>query len=500
MITPGFFGFFNSYRGLLASQMALNTVNHNISNANTPGYSRQRVDMSAHFPYTLPTQINQDISKGQLGQGVQVDGVTRIRDSFIDDQFRQENSRLGTNEQNRNVLQQIEGVLNEPSTSGINSAIQELFNSAQALSLDPQNMAVRADFLQYAVDTLVVFEQQFNQLEDLQRNLVGDAAVPGSFAISQLGINVNDTNNILQEITNLNKQILTVISSGAEPNDLYDRRDLLLDELAELVDYEVTNTASGQINIDIANQRMVQGVTLVDTFEVLPNPVGPPTSDFEPSIVQTVNGGVDVLNSAVPNQLSDGKIKAIVDIAGGNTSVTNVRGLINDLDDLVTSIVTEINGLHMAGRDLNGASPTSTIFTGTDISNFAVNNNLLNDPRLIGAAEGPPNPYLGPGDGSTALDIAQLRDGSFAALGNTSYIEYFNGLVSNLGIDTRTFENRSDSQNVLMDSLAQRRESISGVNMDEELIDLVRYQRAFEATSRTIQTFDEIIQTIINMV
>lgn len=500
MISPGFFGFYNSFRGLLASQMALNTVNHNISNANTPGYTRQRVDLTAHAPYTLPTQIGQDISAGQLGQGVLVDGVSRIRDQFIDTQYRQENSTLGYNEEYETVLQQIEGVLNEPSTSGINDAIQSLFNAAQALSLDPQNMAVRADFIQYAIDTLVVFQQQYNQLEDLQENLVGDIANPGSLQISQLAIHTNEANNILQEITNLNQQILTVVASDAEPNDLYDKRDLLLDDLSKIVDFDVTFTASGQLNLDIANQSMIRGVTLTDTLEVVANPLGPPASNYEPSIIQTVNGGIDILNSAPPNQITGGQLRSIFDVAGGNLTVTNVRGVIEDLDSLITTIVGEITTLHLAGRDLNGASPVNPFFIGTDISNFAVNSALINDPGLIGAAEGPPNPYLGPGDGSTALQIAQLRDSTFAALGNTSFIEFFNGITSNLGIDTRTFENRTESQNLLINSLGQRRESISGVNMDEELINLVKFQRAFEASSKTIQVYDEVIQTIINMV
>jgi len=500
MISPGFFGFFNAYRGLLASQMALNTVNHNISNANTPGYTRQRVDLTAHFPYTLPAQIAQDISHGQLGQGVQVDGVSRIRDAFIDDQYRQENSRLGYNTDMRDVLQQIQGILNEPSTSALNGSIQTFFDSAQALSLNPENMAVRADFLQHAVDMLVVFQQQYNQLEDLEQNMVGDIAVPGSLNTSQLAIHVNDVNNILQEVAGLNRQILTVVSAGAEPNDLYDKRDLLLDDLSKLVDYDVTFTPSGQLNIDIAGQSMVRGVTVTDTLQIIQNPLGPPASDYQPSIVQTTGTGVDIINTAAPNQITSGRIRALVEAAGQNLNITSVRSTINQLNTLVTSIVGDINALQMAGRDLNGNVPASTVFTGTNISNFAVNSNLLNDPRLLAAAEGPPSAFLGVGDGSNALAMAQLRTTPNAALGNTSYIDYFNGIISNLGIDTRTFINRSDTQQTLMNSLGQRRESTSGVNMDEELIDMLRYQRAFEASSKTVQMFDEITRTIINMV
>lgn len=507
MISPGFFSFFNAQRGLLASQMALNTVNHNIANANTEGYSRQRVNLEAFHPYTAPSSNTQDVRSGQLGQGVTVESVTRVRDTFIDGQFRLENSILGMNTNIRNSLQQLEGILGEPSNAGINGSLQGFFDAAQELSLNPESIAVRQDFLQHAVDLVTIFQQQGNQLAGLQRNLVGDPAVPGSFDISQLAIHVGDANNKLEEIAALNSEILTVLASGAQPNDLFDRRDVLLDELSKIVDISAVETPNGQVTVRIAGQLMVRGVTLVDTLEVIPNPGPVPDQDTQPSLVQTVNGGFDIINNAAPDTITYGTIKGIVEVAGRSTTQTTVRGILEKLDLLLGTIATEINNLHLSGRDLNGNVPAAgdPVFElvagpGLDIFNYRVDPDLLNDPRLLAAAEGPPAPYLGTGDGENALAMAQLRDGAFAPLGNSGFVDFFNGVISRLGIDTRTFRNRSDNQEIVISSLDLRRKSISGVNMDEELVDLVRFQRAFEASSRAIKTFNEITQTIINMV
>lgn len=499
MITPGFFGFFNAHRGLVATQNALNTINHNISNANTPGYSRQRVDLTAYTPYTDPNMYQ--LIGGQLGQGPWVQQVSRNRDHFLDAQYRESNALLGMQTSMRDTLQQIEGILAEPSTGGVNTAIQNFFDAAQELSLHPESAAVRSDFLQQAADMITVFQQQGLQLIDLRRNLVGDPAVGGSMDTSQLAISVNDVNTILANIANLNRSIVTIKASGAEPNDLYDQRDQLLDELSKFVDVEVTHFDNGQIRVEIGGQTMIQSTDLIDTLEVVTNPGPLPLPDDMPSLVRTVNGGV-VLNDGTGDEITSGRIKGIIDMGGNNPALSTVRQIIGKLDTLINTIVSEINSLQQAGVDGYGnpAPPDLFLQDATlnpgmtqDMFHWVVNAALISDPRLIAAGAGG-----GSGDGSNALDMAQLRDQTFGVLG-TGFIDYFNGTVSKLGIDTRAYEQRSAAQNNLLGTVELRRQSIMGVNIDEEMIDMLRHQRAFEATSKTIKMFDEIIQTILNM-
>ncbi len=508
MITPGFFNYFNAHRGLMAAQNAMSVINQNISNVNTPGYSRQRIDLSMADAYNKPN-LSQ-ISRGQIGQGPVVQQITRSRDQFLDAQYRLSNGKLGMNNMTQSALQQLQGIINEPSNSGINTAMQNFFDSAQAMSLHPETAATRASFLQQAVDLTNIFQQQALQLSDLRKNLVGDPLVPASFATSQLAINVNDVNQKLATIANLNQNIVSVKASGAQPNDLLDQRDKLLDDLSKLVDIQVTNYDSGQIDISIGGETMIRSVNQVDSLQVVQNLGAAPLPDDVPALVQTVNGGA-VLNDGAGTEISSGIIKGIIDMGGNDPTLTTARGMIGKLDTLLDTIVTQLNTLQTGGRDQNGNLGPAALFINDptlnpgqalNIFHWTVNSAIIADPTQVAAAIDDATSgtgFAGVGDGRNALQMAQIKAQNFGALG-TNVTDYFNGAISKLGIDTQSYQNSTTAQNNQLQSIDANRQSVSGVNVDEETIDLMRYQRAFEATSKTMKAFDEVMQTIINMV
>lgn len=507
MITPGFFGLYNAHRGILAAQNALSTIQHNISNSTTAGYSRQRVDLMAYNAYAAlsPSQL----TAGQLGQGPIMQQVTRSRDQFLDAQFRLASGSLGTSETMRDVLKQIEGILNEPSTSGVNDAMQSFFDAAQELSIHPDSAAVRSTFVQQAMDMIDVFQQQGLQLSDLRQNLVGSPLAPSSFATSQLALTVGDINQKLSSIAAINKSIVSIKASGAEPNDLLDQRDKLLDELSNLVDIQVTHYDNGQIDLSIAGQTMIRGVDQLDSLQALENTGAAPTPDDVPALVSTVNGGV-VLNDGAGAEITSGKLKGIIDMGGNDPALSSVRNVMGKLDSLIGTIVNQLNTLQLAGRDQNGALATDAMFVndpalnpgqGLNLFHWKVNPTILADPKLIAAAiddASVAGGFAGVGDGRNALAMAQLKNQTFASLG-TGLVDYYNSVTAKLGIDTQSAQNGSKNQSNLVLSVDQQRQSISGVNVDEETIDLLRYQRMLEATSKTVSILDQVAQTIIGM-
>lgn len=516
MITPGFFGLYNAHRGLVAAQNALSTINHNISNANTPGYSRQRVDLVAYNAYATPSPSQ--VSAGQIGQGPILQQVTRLRDQFLDAQFRLSNGALGQNATTRDVLKQLEGIMNEPSTSGINDAMQSFFDAAQALSLNPQNTAVRSTFIQQALDLVDVFQQQGLQMSDLRQNLVGSPLSPNSFQTSQLALTVSDINQKLASIAAINQSIVSTKASGAEPNDLLDQRDKLLDDLSNLVDIDVTHYDNGQIDLSIAGQTMIKGVSQLDSLQALENTGATPTPDDVPALVSTVNGGV-VLNDGSGAEITSGKLKAIVDMGGNDPNLSSVRNVMGKLDNLMGTIVDQLNILQVgqaapplpAGRDQYGNLATDALFINDatlnpgqtlNLFHWKVNPTVLSDPKLIAAAiddSSVTGGFAGVGDGRNALAMAQLRNQTFTSLG-TGLVDYFNSATAKLGIDSQSYKNASQNQKNLNLSVDQQRQSISGVNIDEETVDLLRYQRMLEATSKTISILDQVTQSIIGMV
>ena len=546
MITPGFFGFFNAQRALITAQNALSTINHNIANVNTPGYSRQRVEISAFDAYQAPGW--QAAIGGQIGQGSMVDQVIRIRDAFLDAQYIQENSTLGFNSVKQTLLGQMEAILNEPSDSGINSALARFFDAAQELSIHPDSIPVRQDFIQAAADFTTVVNQIGTQLYDVRTNLVGDHTLPQTIGLSQAALVVNQINEKLASIAGLNKQIVTVFASGAQPNDLLDQRDKLLDELSELVDIEVTHRERGLVDVAIGTNpagggaiTVVRGAELLDTLSYTLNNTGAPNtlnSNFNrPGFVRLTNNPAVLFNDVFAGEkLQSGKLTAILQMGYGDYPPTipaanqlpydNVRTLMQDLTIFMANFADSVNDIQRQGLDINGNSanltsiflpatpiagpvplPTDPVNPVNGLLSYRVNPVLFGPggPDLIAAAindpaaPGPPVGFAGVGDGRNALAIAQLRDQNIGGLSGLSFGEYLNGRISQVGIQSRTFQDRTTSQQNVVNALEQRRQATSGVSLDEETIDMVRFQRAFEASSRVIRSLDEIIETIINM-
>ncbi|MEB3206525.1 MAG: flagellar hook-associated protein FlgK [Vampirovibrionales bacterium] len=503
VISPGFFGMLNAHRSMSAIQSAIEVVNQNVSNANTAGYTRQQVILEASDPYP-PMNLTQLRDKGLLGTGVQVDRIDRVRDNFLDGQFRLENATLGHNDTIQTVLTQLESILAEPSDTGISTAMQKFFNSAEALSIHPESMAARADYFQSASDMLQVFQQQATQLNDLRTNLVGDAAVSGSAEGSQLGLRVTEVNEKLQTIANLNTQISTVTAAGGAPNDLLDKRDTLLDELSNLANISVTALANNQISVSLGGQTLIRGTQLLDTLQVVANTAAAPAPDNDPTLVQTVNG-LTTLNSTI----TSGKLSALLTMGGNGTGVTTVRSVMGELSTLLETIATQVNSLQTAGRDMDGNASPPAIFdlaAGSTLSIFrySMNATVQGDLRQIAAAIDDPTAtspagFAGVGDGRNALAMAQLKNTNLAALGNIKLSEFFNTTLSTLGVDSRAYRDRSESQKNVVDTLQSNRQSVSSVNIDEEMINLIKFQRAFEASSRLVRAYDEVAQTLIRL-
>lgn len=499
---PSFFGYFNASRGLSANQIALNTINHNISNVNTEGYSRQRVETTAGSAYPPATRSN-FTANGQIGQGISVVDITRSHDNFLDTQIRIQTQLLGFQSQVQDALQQSEGVLGEPSLSGIDGSMTDFFAAAQALSIHPEDIAARASFLQSAQNMLDVFQQQARQLHDLRTNLVGDPNVPSTFTSSQAAITVDDINNRLTDIANLNAQILTVTASGATPNDLLDKRDQLLSELSQLINIQVDYQPSNQIWVSLAGtgDNLVRNGLVIDTLEAIQNPGPLPNPDDEPTLVQLVSAG-----TAFTAQELGGELGGILQVGSNDPNITTIRGLLEDLDTLLGQIVTEINNLQATGRDLNGDIPTppdDEVFTNSginslDIFNYGVNTTLIQDPRLLAAAIDDAGAFAGIGDGRNALAIAALGTQSLAGLGNSNVREFFNATVSRLGVDSKAAQTRTSNLTNVVQQLEQRKQSVQGVNLEEEMIDLLRFQRGFEASAKVMSVIDSTIDTIIN--
>lgn len=217
----GMFSTFNiAVRGMSAQQTALDVTTHNIANANTVGYSRQRANLEATTPFGA-TSMNNAAGPGQLGTGVQVSSITRIRDDYLDYRVRAQNGALGSADAREEVLSEVEGVINGLSDTGISSSLDNVYNAWQTLSKSPEVASTRTVVSQQSKVLTDQLNSTYNQLVKLKGN-----------AQDVIKQDVVDINSMLDQVNQLNQQVINVKISGAQPNDLMDKRDLLLDQLS----------------------------------------------------------------------------------------------------------------------------------------------------------------------------------------------------------------------------------------------------------------------------
>lgn len=228
-----FMGLETSKRGLTAQQTALYTVGHNISNANTIGYTRQRVNLVATDGFPSPG-MNSPKMAGHLGTGVTSDSVQRIRDSFIDTQYRQESTNLGYWSTKTKDISQLEDIFSEPSEYGLNTSFDDFYKALQTLSTNPSNAAARQVVAEKGAHLADSFNYINKQLTQVQTNLKNN-----------IRVETKNVNSLLTQVANLNKQISNLEPNGYLPNDLYDQRDTLLDSLSEYFKIETTRVPSG---------------------------------------------------------------------------------------------------------------------------------------------------------------------------------------------------------------------------------------------------------------
>lgn len=527
---PSFFGYYNAHRGLLSNQMALETINHNIANVNTEGYSRQRVDLTTGTPYPPATMSNFD-DAGQLGQGSRVLGVTRSHDNLLDAQIRTQSNLLEYQTAVSDTLKQVEDVIGEPSEFGIDTAITKFFDAAHTLSLHPDDMAIRTTFIQEANNLLTTFQQKANQLQDIRTSIVGDPLVASTLDMSQSYLTVQEINTLLEDIATLNGQIVQVDGSGAMPNDLLDRRDQLLEELSKRINTTVEYSATGQISVKLGSNLLVQGARLVDTLAIVTNTntVGPdPVRDDVPALVG-LTSSPPTAASNLNGIITGGKLGGLLAVGGNTAGTTTIRSVMEDLDSLFREISTRVNDLqagfgtgvppapYTGVRDLNGNAPVAGVnmqiyypppggFPRLQIFGFTINSTVLNDPARITAAYYDPTipaPLAGTSSGSDGRNIArmaQLQDTLMGGLGNLTYQEFYKNAITNLGTGTQNAERSAENLQNVVDHLTQRRQSVQGVNLEEEMVDMMRFQRGFEASAKVMATLDEVMKTIINTI
>lgn len=457
-----FFGIDIARRALQTQQRALDVLGHNIANANTPGYSRQVAVQATTQPYTYPSR-HMPTGAGQVGTGVQITAIKRVRDEFIDMQMRNETESAGRWQARRDALHQVELIFLEPSDLSLRSAMDQFWQSLQDLHLQPESDAARAVVRERALSLTSTFQHVHKQLTDLQWDLDRLAR-----------LEVERINSLSERLADVNSQIFRVVNSGQEPNDLLDRRDELLLELSELVDITVVITDSKMANVSIGGLSIVSGPQAT-MLRAEPDPAN--------QDMVTVRWGNT--NRAVLPQ--NGRLAGVLEARD-----ELVADYLNSLNELAATLVNEFNAVHSAGYALDGSTGVN-FFVGNSADTIDLAQDIYDSLSKIAAAA-----TDAPGDGTNALRLAEVYTEPKAALSDVSMRDFFTSLISGIGVASQKAANMVDSQAVLVEHLHNRREAISGVSLDEEMVDMIRFQQAYAAAARVVTAMDEALETIIS--
>jgi flagellar hook-associated protein 1 FlgK len=559
------FGSLNVARSaLFANQLVLQTTANNVANSGRSDYSRQRVDLVASLPETLPV--------GQVGTGVTVSGVRRLRDQFLDRQFIRAEQSLGEYEAEQTTLKQIEALLGEPSDEGLQASLSRFFTALTDVASYPQDYTTRRAALEQGATLASDLRRASSGLTELKRNL--ESTILGK---------VGDINDLLQDIGRLNGQIQTVVVAGGSPNDLLDRRDQAVDAVSRLVSVSRLDRPDGTLVLSLTGG----GGVLVDgaTVATLGAQLSATSDDYYLTLggtavnvtggemagllrsrndtdgfVKYAQGRLDTLAATLIEQMnrlqsagaaSAGLQTATSQYAVGDPaaplvsaglpvgltvpgSVTvftydTATGVVAGSATISVTAATTLNDLAAqfgsagltagvaggtlslaaaAGQHFRFAGDTGDLlpalginafFAGTNASTIAVSAALRADPNLM--AVGYPDPTTGivaAGDNRAALAMAGLGDRKVLGGGSASLTDYYAETIGVLGARTATANRLVETQTLVAQTIRNQREQVSGVSLDEEMIELTKAQRAFQASAKLVQAVDELLDTVVN--
>ncbi|MBN2738563.1 MAG: flagellar hook-associated protein FlgK [Spirochaetales bacterium] len=608
-------------RSLITHTTALNTVGHNISNAGVEGYSRQRVEMKATDPLYVPG-LNREETPGQIGQGMETQRIERVKDMLLEGRIVAESNGLGYWKARDNYILMLEQVHNEPYDISVRGFMDRFWESWQDLNLHPEEMSSRKAIVERGKALTDAIHNQYNRFKSIRDMAEGD-----------IKATVGQVNEMIREIAALNEQILKSEALGDNPNDLWDKRDMIVNNLSELVDVTIGNRDPDEYVLNIGGMHLIQGRIVKDLrLEGNPENEGYSRVLWDQTSQDVVFRGGKL---AALLELRDGDIKAeiqkldlmsmnfvdlvneihsrgyglnketgnnffieypFIDNASGNydfnsdgaedsslifridgsnklnpkeqiglAGVLTLPGATDDVtiqyfpSDTVEDLINRINlsGAEVVARlnqegvlSLKGvpsfedANPDFVIrhledsglflsgYTGilrgpgaanafdwqqvdavnqlTPAAAFAVaplthpsswialNPVMENDPGYIAANFDATSQTGGPGDGRAALAIANLRTEQVMIGNRTTFDDYFADAVAEIGLKGEQAEKALETENLILKQLKDMRDSISGVNVDEEMANMVKFQHGYTAAARFVSNIDEMLDVIIN--
>ncbi len=501
------------------NQIALNVVSNNISNMNTKNYTRQQVEFSTLNAYDC---FNWCSSSGRLkiGHGAEITGITNKRAQWLDNYYRGQNSANGYYNQIGGMTSNIENLLNdELSSNGLEKKLSDFFAASQALSGDPTNNAYKIAFINAAQDVADMLNNMSKTLNGYIEQSVGTFGDPDSFNSSLIKTNVDSLDDKLAQLAELNGQISGNANSGSAANDLKDKRDALLDEISAIIPLTTTTNENGTVNVIIDGQTVVKGGDKKLTIQAVQG-----DDADHPVKIQLVDKEGNIKKEDITDSLGDCQLTGILQAGSGESF--GYKTVLDDLDKIASAFAEEMNRIQTQA-DANGTpmyigpdgtlvESTTPLFVTKDGSgnftagNITINQDVIDDPTLVATARMDPNAAdfddKAVGNTGNMDQFNNLAKGKLPALSLTdppgegmSLTDFLSSMISKIGSEIDSLNSAANAQNSVMQQAESQRDAMYGVDLNEELADLIRYQRSYEASARVFNAANELMQLITQL-
>jgi flagellar hook-associated protein 1 FlgK len=459
----GLFGSLSiAMRSLIAQQAAMQVTSQNIANVNTPGYTREIPNLVENPPVQYGSIL--------FGNGVDLQGINSVRDSILNLRIYQENGQQGQLQSFTNQAQQVQSLFSVSGGSGMQTALNNFFASLTQLASNPSDMPSRQSVIGNAQTLAAAFQSTASQLTQIQH--AADLGV---------GQSVTQINQLTTQIAQLNTQVSSAVASGQNAGPIQDQRDQLINQLSGLVDLSVIDAGNGSVTLTTQSGTTLVSGNIANALTAAPDP----TTGFTQVLAQ----GVNITSSIQGGQLG-GLIQA------RDQFVPSVQ---SNVDNLAAGIISSFNTQHQAGFDLNG-NPGGNFFVpfvqpspGSNAGAAASFSVAITDPTLIAASADGTS-----GNNVNIQALANLQNQPL--ISNQTPVAFFAGTVSQVGNQVSSATSELDAANLSLTQLLNQQSSESGVSLDEESTNLIKYQRAYEAAARVVSVIDSLTQTALNMV
>ncbi|HTU85014.1 MAG TPA: flagellar hook-associated protein FlgK [Solirubrobacteraceae bacterium] len=457
MTIPTYLGLQTALSGLEAAQAAIDTAGQNISNASTPGYTEEQVNLTENGSLTIPSSTG---NNAELGTGVSVEDITRVRDSFLDSQYRSQNSQTSADNTDVTYLTQAQSALGETnsssgSTSGLSTVLNQFFQDFDTLSTDPTNQGD----MQAVIDDGQSVASSLNTLAGSITGLQSEVTQQyDTLTNTSTGAVANDANEIAQ----LNGQIAQAQAAGINDDTLEDQRDNAIDDLSQYSNVYVTTQSNGMVNVSFGNAATAAQNGTTDSTPLVDG--------------STVNLTQNLTDSNLSG--SSGTLGALLGQYDSTTGDGTLTNYLNSLNGVASSLVSTVNNAISTADAAGATAPAFFDPTGTTAATIAVNSSLSASTTSYTEAE--------------ATAVSNLSGGSAQ--------QSYDSFVTQVGGDVQSAQDAQTTAQSVLSAISNQRQSVSGVSLDEEMTNLVQYQQAYQASARVMSTIDDTFDSLLQMV